>query len=122
MSCSFLTSYLYSFSCLSCGDVIYGTSIVCLPTCTTIGITYTTIGTTNGSTLPFIIFCAFISMLSYSLFIPEPKAPPSSTLLFFLKTLLGKFVIAFFLFSTFVYISFLVIFTLVDGFYGFSFW
>jgi hypothetical protein len=43
-------------------------------------------------------------------------------LLFFLKTLLGKFVIAFFLFSTFVYISFLVIFTLVDGFYGFSFW
>jgi hypothetical protein len=29
VSCSFLTSWLYSFSCLSCGDVICGTSYLC---------------------------------------------------------------------------------------------
>jgi hypothetical protein len=93
VSCSPLTSYLYSLSCLSCGDVIYGTSclcsfnclsygdviygtsclcsfnclsygdvicgtfIVCLVVYTTIGTTYHTIGTSNGSILPLVIFC-----------------------------------------------------------------
>jgi hypothetical protein len=82
MSCSLLTSYffslsnlsygdviygtfhLYSLNCPSCGDVIYGIFIVCLATCTTVGIT-------NGSTPPFIIFYALVFMLSCSLFIPE---------------------------------------------------
>ncbi len=122
VSCSLLTSCFYSFNCLFCGDVMYGTSIVCLSTCTIIGITYTTIGTTNGSTLPFIIFYAFISMLSCSLFIPKLKAPPPSTLFFFLRAFLRDFAITFFLFSIIVYISSLVIFTLANGFYGFSFW
>jgi hypothetical protein len=42
-------------------------------------------------------------------------------LFFFLRALLGEFAITFFLFSTVVYISSLVIFTLADGSYGFSF-
>jgi hypothetical protein len=42
-------------------------------------------------------------------------------LLFFLKALLGEFVVAFFFFSTIVYISSLVFKTLVGGFCGFSF-
>ncbi len=58
---------------------------------------------------------------SYSLFTPEPKAPPSSTLFFFLKTFLGKFVAKFFLFSNVVCISSLVLLTLVGGLCGFSF-
>ncbi len=110
------TSYLCSFSCLSYGHVIYGTFVVYLTACTIVGTACTTIGTTNGSTLPLIIFCVLTSMLSYSLFTLEPKAPPSSTLCFLLKTLLGKFVAAFFLFSSVVYISSLVLLTLVDGF------
>jgi hypothetical protein len=77
--------------------------------------------TVNGSTLPFIIFCALKFVLSYSLFTPEPKAPPSSTLFFLLKALLKKFAITFFLFSSVVYMSSLVLLTLVDGFYGLSF-
>jgi hypothetical protein len=60
-------------------------------------------------------------MLSYSLFTPKHKALPSSTLFFFLKTLLGKYVAAFFLFSNVVYISPLVLLTLASGFYGLSF-
>jgi hypothetical protein len=47
-------------------------------------------------------------MLSYSLFTLELEAPPSSTLFFLLRTLLGEFVVAFFLFSNFIYISSLV--------------
>jgi hypothetical protein len=50
------------------------------------------------------------------------RVPPSSTLLFFLRTLLKEFATTFFLFSSVVYISSLVFLTLVDGFYGFSFW
>jgi hypothetical protein len=66
------------------------------------------------------------SMPSYicallSFFTLKPEAPPSSTLLFFLKALLGEFVVAFFLFSNIVYISSLVLLTLVGGFYGLSF-
>ncbi len=102
------TPYLYSFNCLSCGDVIYGTFVVYLITYTTIGITRTIVGITNGSTPPFIILCALAYVLSYSLFILESKALPSSTLFFFLKALLGESIIAFFLFSNVVYISSLV--------------
>jgi hypothetical protein len=81
MSCSLSTSYFslnclsygdviygtfhfYSFNCHSCGDVICGTFIVCLGTCTIVSIV-------DGSTLPFIIFCALDFMLSCSLFTPE---------------------------------------------------
>jgi hypothetical protein len=106
MSCSLLTPWLYSLSCpsygdvicgISClcsltclfyGDVICGISIVCLTTCTTISTTLTTIGIVDGSTLPFIIFCALKFVLFCSLFTLEPKAPPYSTLFFFLKTLI----------------------------------
>jgi hypothetical protein len=135
VSYSLLTSWLYSLSYLSYGDVIYtfaplivsygivicGISIVCLATYTTVGTALTTISITDGPTLPLIIFCAFKSMIFDSLFIPKPKAPPSSTLLFLSRTLLGEFAIAFFLFFSVVYISSLVILTLVGGFYGFSF-
>jgi hypothetical protein len=43
-------------------------------------------------------------------------------LFFFLRAFLRDFAITFFLFSIIVYISSLVIFTLANGFYGFSFW
>ncbi len=132
VSCSFLTSWLCSFSslscenaiyrtsgfyslnCISCGVGIYGINLVCL-------IAYATISIADGSTLPLIIFFAFIFVLSYSFFTLEPKAPPS-TLLFLLRTLLRKSATTFFLFSSVVYISSLVILSLVGGFYGFSFW
>ncbi len=129
-SCSFLTSWLYSLNCLSYEDVIYGTSylcslscfssgdvicgtfVVCLATCTTVGTTYTIVGTTNGSILPLIIFCALTFVLSYSPFTLGPKIPPSSTLFFLLKALLRKSIVAFFLFSSLVNISSLVLLTL----------
>ncbi len=114
-------SCLYSLSCLFCGDVIYGTIIVCLIAYITISTTITTIGTSNGSILPLIIFYAFKYVLSYSLFIPKPEAPPSSTLFFILRELCGKFVAIFFMFSYVVYISFVVLLTLAGGFYGLSF-
>jgi hypothetical protein len=78
---------------------------------TTIETTFTIVDTANGSTLPFIIFYALGFVLSYSLFTPKPKAPPSSTLLFLLRTLLGEFSGIFFLFSNVVYISSLVFLT-----------
>jgi hypothetical protein len=81
-------------------------------TYTIVGITYTTIGTLDGFTLPFIIFFALTSMLSYSLFTHEHEAPPSSTLLFILRTLIGECATTFFLFSNVVYISSLVLLTL----------
>ncbi len=86
MSCSFLTPWLCSFSCFSYGDVIYGIScfcsldylfygdvicgiiVVCLTTCTIVGIALTTIGIIDGSTLPFIIFYALKYVFSCSLF------------------------------------------------------
>ncbi len=49
-------SYLYSLGCLSYGDVICGTIIVYLITCTTGGTALTIVGTTNGSTLPSSFF------------------------------------------------------------------
>jgi len=52
------------------------------------GIACTIVGTTNGSTLSFIILCALTIVLSYSFFTLEPKTPPSSTLLFLLKAFL----------------------------------
>ncbi len=107
------TSYLYSLSCPSCGDVIYGTSYLYSLGCPSCGhgiygtfvfylATCTTIGTTDCSTLPLIIFYALPFMLSCSLFILELEAPPFSTLFFVLKTFLGESVIASFLFSNVV--------------------
>jgi hypothetical protein len=82
------TFYLYSLDCLSCGNVICGTFEVCLVTYITINTIHTIVRIIDGSILPLIIFCALTYVFSYSLFIPEPKAPPSSTLFFLLKTLL----------------------------------
>ncbi len=82
--------FLYSLNCPSYGNVICGTSANYLAAYTIIHITCTTIGTAYGSTLPFIIFCAIISMLSCSFFIPKLDIPLSSTLFFFLKTLLSE--------------------------------
>jgi hypothetical protein len=106
VSCSLLTSWFYSlnclscgnviygtsclcsFGCLSCGDVIYGTSTVCLATYTIVGTTCTIVGTTNGSILPLINFCALTSVLFCSLFTFKLETPPSSTLFFLLKNFL----------------------------------
>jgi len=131
VSCSSLISYLYSLNYLSCKDVIYGTSCLCSFNCVSCRIVIcgifiiclticTIVGTTNGFILSFIIIHALRSMLSYSLFILEPEAPPS-TLFFLLRTLLEEFDATFFLFSSVVFISSLVLLTLVGGFCGFSF-
>jgi hypothetical protein len=69
----------------------------------------TIVGIANGSTLPLIIFCVFTSVFSCLFFTREPKAPPSSTLLFFLRAFLSEFVATFFLFSSVIYISSLII-------------
>jgi hypothetical protein len=56
--------------------------------------------------------CNFLCLylcVSYSLFTLKHEAPPSSTLFFFLKAFLGEFVATFFLFSSVVYISSLVL-------------
>ncbi len=127
MSCSSLTSYFYSLNCFSCGHaicgtsflyslnyvsygvVICGTSIVYMAACTIVG-------TTECSIFPLIIFYALTFVLSCSVFTPLCKVLPSSTLFFLLRTLLGKYVVAFFLFSNVVYISSLVLLTLVGGY------
>ncbi len=121
VSCSFLTFYLYSFSCLSYGDVIRGTSVICLATYTTGGITCTNVDNVNGATLPFIIFYVHASMLSCSFLTFDPEAPPSSTLFFLLRTLFGDSVVAFLLLSNATSKFFLVLLTLACGFCGFSF-
>jgi hypothetical protein len=118
MSCSLLTSWLYSLSCLFCGDVICGTSYfysfdcfsygdiicgtftICLVAYITISTTCTIVGTIDGSTMPFIIFYARACVLSYYLFTLEPKALLSSTLFFLLRSFFGKFVVSFFYFPT----------------------
>jgi hypothetical protein len=97
VSCTLLTSCLYSFNCLSYGDLIYGTfclysfnglscgNVICgtfviyLATSTIISTTHTIVGTIDGSTLPFIIFYALAFVLSCSFFILESEALPSST-------------------------------------------
>jgi hypothetical protein len=106
---------------LSCEDVISSTIVVCLIAYTTGGITFTTIGSINGSTLLFIIFCAFKYVLPCSFFTLELEAPLSSILFFLLKALLGESVAAFFLFFNVVYISSLVLLTLAGGLHGLSF-
>ncbi len=139
MSCSLLTSQLcsrnyfscgdviygiyclYSLSCLSYGDVIYGTIGVYLITQTTSGTTLTTVGIVDDSTLPLIIFYALKFVLSYSLFILEPKVPPSSTLFFLLKACLGESTAIFFLLSNALSISSLILLTLAGGLCGLSF-
>jgi hypothetical protein len=60
-------------------------------------------------------------VLSCSLFTPKPEAPPFSTLFFLLIALLGDSIAAFYLFSSVVYISSLVLLTLAGGFCGLSF-
>ncbi len=100
---------------------MHGISTVCLTTYITICTTHTIVNTTNGSIPPLISFYALIYVLSYSLFTPKPEAPPSSTLFFLLRTLLGKSAITLFLFLSVVSISSLVILILVGGFCGFSF-
>jgi len=105
----------------TCEDVIYGTSIVYLATCTIVGTTNTIGSTANGSTLLVIIFCALTSMLSYFFFTREPKVPPSSIMFFLLKALFKKSTTTFFLFFSVVCIFSLVLKTLVGGFCGFSF-
>jgi hypothetical protein len=117
---SLLTFCFCSFGCRSHGDVICGTFAICLAIYTTIGTTYTNVGTPNGAILAYITFYAFTFVRSYSLTL-EPKALFSSTLVFLLKTLIGDFVLAFFLFFNATYISSLILFTLVDGFCAFSF-
>jgi hypothetical protein len=132
MSCSLLIPWLYSFICLSCGDVIYGISCLCSLNYLSCGdvicdivaiclIAYTIVGITDGSTLPFIILCALKSMLSCSLFTFKLDVPPSSTLFFLFRAFLGESIAAFFLFSSVFYISSLVLLTLAGVFYGFSF-
>jgi hypothetical protein len=106
---SLLIGTYSSNSSSSYGDVIYGTSVDYL-------VTYTTIGTTDGATLPLITFCALASVFFYSFLIHELEAPPSLAMFFFLRTFLGDYYATFFLFSSAIYISFLVLFTLADGF------
>jgi hypothetical protein len=103
------------------GDVICGISIICLVACTTISTTFTIFGIIEGSTLPLIILFSLTYVLSYSFFTLDLKALPSSTLFFLLKSLLGESTLTFFQFSNVVNISSLGIFTLVNGFGGFSF-
>ncbi len=129
VSCSSLTSCYYSLNYLSYGDVICGIFVINLTSCTTVGtafaivgIALTTVGIADGSTLPLIIFYAFRFMLSCSLLTLEPKAPPSSTMFFLLRTLIEKFATSFFLFSNVICISSLVLLTLAGGFCAFSFW
>jgi len=114
-------SYLCSFGYLYCGDVICGIAIVFLTTWTIGGTTFTIVGTTNGSTLPLIIFYALKFVLSCSLFIPKLKVRPSSTLFFLLRAFLGESVTTFFLFSNVVCIFSLVLLTLASGFFRLSF-
>ncbi len=131
-----LNFLLYSLNCPSCGDVIYGISYLCSFSCPSRGdvicgtfvvymVAYNPISTivsiVDGSTLPLIIFYAFALMLSCSLFVLKLKVPPPSTLLFLLITFLGESTTTSFLFSNVVYISTLVLLTLVDGLFGFSF-
>jgi len=89
---------------------------------TIVGTIYVNVGIVDGATLPLITFCALASTLSYSHLIFDPKVPPSSTLFFLLRALLGDYAATFFLFSSVIYISSLVLFTLVNGFCGFFFW
>jgi hypothetical protein len=60
-------------------------------------------------------------VLSCTFFTPKLEAPPSSTQFFLLKALLGESTVALFWFSSVVYISSLVLLTLVGGFCGLSF-
>jgi hypothetical protein len=113
MSCSLLTSWFYSLSFFSCGDAMCGTPLLLwlflLWTCHMwyfygLFATCTTIGTTNGSTLPLIILCA----LTYGSHVPSSLLSMKLLLPQLLRTLLGKFVIAFFLFSGVICISSLI--------------
>ncbi len=69
---------------------------------------------------PHYFLCLHICAL-FSLFNLKPKAPFYSTLFFLLRALLQESTVTFFLFSRVVYISSLILLTLVAGFCGFSF-
>jgi hypothetical protein len=81
---------------------------------------YIVVGIVNGSTLPLIIFYALKFVRSCSLFTPKLEVLPSSILFFLLRALLGESTTTFFFFSSVVYISYLVLLTLVGGFCGLS--
>ncbi len=139
MSCSFLTPWLCSHSCFSYGDVICGISYLCsfgylfygdviydttviyLTICTTSGTTFVNISIIDGCTLLLIIFCALKCVFSCCFFTLELEALLSSTLFFFLKTLLGEYDVAFFLLSSVVHISSLVLLALASGLCQLSF-
>ncbi len=114
ISLSFLIFCLCFLICLSYGVDICDASTFYLPTCTNVGIA-------NGATFLLIIFWAFASMLSCSFLAPTPEVPPSSTLFFLFRAPLRNFVAIFLLFSNVIYISSLVLLTLVCGFYGLFF-
>ncbi len=114
-------SYLCSLNYFSCGNVIYGTIVICLIAYTIVGTAFTNVGTISGSTLPFIIFCAFKFVLSYSLFTPKHEALPSSIMFFLLITLLGEFATIFFFVFQLCFHLLLVFLTLAKGLYGSSF-
>ncbi len=92
-------------------DAIYGIFVVCLVVCTTIGIARTIVGIIDGSTLSLINFYAFTFVLFCSFFTPKHEALLSLILFFLLKSLIGEFVITFFLFSNVVHNSSLILST-----------
>jgi len=114
VSRSLLTFCLWSLICLSYGDDIYGISTLCLPTCINVGII-------NGATLLFIIFWTLAYVFSCFFLTLDPEAPPSSILFFLFITLLGDSTTMFFLLFNVACMSFLVLLTLVCGFYGLFF-
>ncbi len=111
VSWSLLTLCLCTLNCLSCGDVLCGTFVLCL-------VAYSNVGTTYGATLPFIIFCACAFVLLCSFLVHDHEAPPSSTLFFHLRAFLVDFVAIFLIFSSVICIYFLVLLTLACGFCG----
>jgi hypothetical protein len=62
------TPCLCSLSFVFCGIVICGIFVIYLATCITIGTAFTIVGTADGSSMPFVIFCGLKFVLSYSLF------------------------------------------------------
>jgi hypothetical protein len=113
VSLSLLIFCLCSLICLSYGINICVASTFYLPA-------YTDVGIANGATLLLIIFWALAFVLSYSFLAHILEVPPS-TLFFLFRAPFGIFVAVFRLFSDVAYISFLVLLTLVCGFYGLFF-
>jgi hypothetical protein len=127
VSCSFLISCLYSLNCfsygyvicgtsclcslsyLSCGDVICGTSIFIWLHVPLLALPIPLLALQMVPLHPSSFSMPLIFVLSCSLYTLEPKVPPSSTLLFVLRTFLCEYTTTFFLYSSVVYIFSLVI-------------